>query len=378
MTVVTANKNRNLQILRGVAILLVAVFHFTWRWRESYPWGKYVGAPWWFMLTHGVQLFFIVSGFVIYQSLNHTRTFASFFLKRINRLVVPLLLIAPLLYLFQVLTPNEVFSKVSPDRIITSILMINPSYLLFFFEIKSDFIAGVQWTLTYEITFYLISSFIFFKISKRFTFEIMVLLTNLLLIANNFYLYVSDQIGKGYFLKNVDKPSVEFVIQQSGLLHLSWFVLGMWFFKYKSYLDKKNKLSLFFFTNLTFLCIYDIAQGRAAFDQIEQAVFSIFMLSLFIVAFFFVNKENLLSKFNFFPKVLEKLGNVSYEFYLIHEILGVTILLYISKIHWISTNPLIFPLVLLLLITLIYLVSILIYKFYSIPFQEYIKRFLKI
>ena len=378
MTALAQSKNRNLQILRGVAILLVAVFHFTWRWRESYPWGTYVGAPWWFMLTHGVQLFFIISGFVIYQSLIHTRSIASFFLKRLNRLVVPLLLIAPLLYLFQVLTPNEVFSKVSPDRIITSILMINPSYLLFFFGIKSDFIAGVQWTLTYEITFYLISSFIFFKISKRFTFEIMVLLTNLLLIANNFYLYITDQIGKGYALKDLNKPSVEFVIQQSGLLHLSWFVLGIWFFKYKSYLDKKNKLSIFFFINLTFLCIYDIAQGRAAFDQIEQAMLSIFMLSLFIIAFFFINKENLLSKLNFLPKVLERLGNVSYEFYLIHEILGVTTILYISKLHLISTNPLIFPLILLLVITLIYFVSNLIFKFYSIPSQEYIKRILKI
>ena len=55
----------------------------------------------------------------------------------------------------------------------------------------------------------------------------MVLLTNLLLIANNFYLYFTGQIGKGYALKDFNKPSVEFVIQQSGLLHLSWFVLGM-------------------------------------------------------------------------------------------------------------------------------------------------------
>ena len=102
------------------------------------------------------------------------------------------------------------------------------------------------------------------------------------------------------------------------------------------------------------------------------------MLTLFIIAFFFINEEHLISKLNFLPKVLEKLGNVSYEFYLIHEILGVTILLYLSKIHLILTNPLIFPLALLLVITLIYLVSLLIYKFYSIPAQEYIKRFLKI
>jgi peptidoglycan/LPS O-acetylase OafA/YrhL len=205
----------------------------------------------------------------------------------------------------------------------------------------------------------------------------MVLLTNLLLISNNFYLYLTDQIGKGYALKDANKPSVEFVIQQSGLLHLSWFVLGMWFFKNKSSLDKKNKRTVFFFINLTFLCIYDIAQGRVAFNQIQQAAFSIFMLTLFIIAFFFVNKENLLIKINFLPKVLEKLGNVSYEFYLIHEILGVTILLYASKIHLISTNPLIFPLVLLFVIALIYLVSLLIFKFYSFPSQEYIKRFLK-
>jgi peptidoglycan/LPS O-acetylase OafA/YrhL len=249
--------------------------------------------------------------------------------------------------------------------------MINPTYLLFFFRINSDFITGVQWTLTYEITFYLLLSFIFFKFSKRFAFEIMFWLTNFILTTNYVYLFLNNQIGNGYFVKDVSLPSVEFVIQQSGLLHLSWFLLGMWFFNFNS--DSKSKTKWIYFLNLILLCTWDISQGRAALNQLEQAFFSVLLFTIFVISFFFIKQDFSKLSFSYLRRGLELLGNVSYEFYLLHEIVGVTLLVYFSKFTFISSNKLSYPLIISLVILIIYVLSYGINRYFSMPVQEWVK-----
>ena len=364
-------KNRNLQCLRGIAILLVAVFHFTWRWQEFYPWGNYVSTPWFFIMTNGVALFFMISGWVIYSSLTRTSKLTLFVKNRMIRLAIPLLLISPILFLFQRLFPTEVFKDVFPGQILTSILMINPTYLLFLFDIHTDWITGVQWTLTYEITFYLLSSIVFFKLSKRIVFEIMFFSTNLILIGNYVYLYLNNQIGRGYYVKDVNSPSVEYVIQQSGLLHLSWFVLGMWFFKYSS--TPRNKKAWLYLMNLTFLCAWDISQGRVAFSQPVQTAAALFMLIIFVTLFFFIWFKSSKYKFHKISAGLEALGNVSYEFYLLHEIIGVTILVNLSKYDFVDSNPEMWPAIICIVIFVLYKISYFINKFFSVPLQSIVK-----
>jgi peptidoglycan/LPS O-acetylase OafA/YrhL len=364
-------KNQNLQCLRGIAILLVAVFHFTWRWQDFYPWGKYVSDSWFFVMTNGVQLFFMISGWVIYATLIRTGSFFKFVKNRMIRLAVPLFLIAPLLYLFQKMFPVEPFKEVFPSQILTSISMINPSYFLFFFDIKTDWITGVQWTLTYEITFYLLSSFVFYKISQKHVFEFMLGMTNFILIANYLYLYLNNQIGQGYYVKDVNSPSVEYVIQQSGLLHLSWFVLGMWFFKFSS--NRRSKKVLVYLVNLIFLCAWDISQGRVAFSQPKQTMFAIAMLALFVIFFFRLKAQSSKPFLKSIAQILESLGNVSYEFYLLHEIVGVTLLLSLSKITFIYLHPEIYPFLIFLVLITLYAASFAINKLYSEPTQRYLK-----
>lgn len=86
----------NLDGLRGIAAIMVVVFHF-----YSYPNGYYSGEIFYRKMTefgqHGVSLFFVLSGFVItrilIQSKKERYYFSSFFIRRILR-------IAPLYYLF--------------------------------------------------------------------------------------------------------------------------------------------------------------------------------------------------------------------------------------------------------------------------------------
>jgi peptidoglycan/LPS O-acetylase OafA/YrhL len=91
---------KSLDGLRGIAAMLVVIFHF-----YSYPNGYYSADDYSLFKEisaigqHGVSLFFVLSGFVITRILIHNKAsstyFSAFFLKRILR-------IAPLYYLFLV------------------------------------------------------------------------------------------------------------------------------------------------------------------------------------------------------------------------------------------------------------------------------------
>ncbi len=69
---------QELDSLRGVAALMVVVFHFTMGRKE----GQYL-----FNLGNtGVELFFIISGFVIFMSINKMKNSKEFIINRFTRL----------------------------------------------------------------------------------------------------------------------------------------------------------------------------------------------------------------------------------------------------------------------------------------------------
>lgn len=80
-----SNRLHEIDALRGVAALLVVLFHFTSKFDELYghstppflalPWGHY-----------GVNLFFMISGFVIFMTLARTQRAADFIVSRFSRL----------------------------------------------------------------------------------------------------------------------------------------------------------------------------------------------------------------------------------------------------------------------------------------------------
>jgi peptidoglycan/LPS O-acetylase OafA/YrhL len=76
---VTVNKRfQELDALRGIAALLVVVFHFTMHRPQSELGFKYG--------ITGVDLFFIISGFVIFMSINNVNSAKEFVVNRITRL----------------------------------------------------------------------------------------------------------------------------------------------------------------------------------------------------------------------------------------------------------------------------------------------------
>ncbi|MFI5818339.1 acyltransferase family protein [Streptomyces rishiriensis] len=143
---------RALDGLRLIAALMVAVYHYAGRDGEvSRAWGTSPGLQ--FPTLHGfaaygclgVQVFFVISGFVICMS-GWGRPLRSFVASRVSRLM-PAYWAAVLLVTAVFALPPVVFEAVSPsDALVNLTLLQQP--------LGVDRVLGVCWTLWAEIRFY--------------------------------------------------------------------------------------------------------------------------------------------------------------------------------------------------------------------------------
>ncbi|MCX2865014.1 acyltransferase [Paucibacter sp. PLA-PC-4] len=141
----SSNRLQEIDALRGIAALMVVLFHFTSKFDELYghvsapafalPWGHY-----------GVNLFFMISGFVIFMTLARTREPADFIVSRFSRLYPA--------YWFAVgLTFGVTAWLGLPGKTVgwgDAILNL----LMFHSLFKVPNVDGVYWTLLVELLFY--------------------------------------------------------------------------------------------------------------------------------------------------------------------------------------------------------------------------------
>jgi exopolysaccharide production protein ExoZ len=135
--------------------------------------------------TYGVDVFFVVSGFIMfYTTVDSAITPLSFFLKRLIRIFPLYFILSTLLYVMVAARPN-LFNKASPDVVayLQSILFI-PHWNPRLHDLQP--ILGPGWTLNYEMFFYLL-----FALALFFPFRLKALLAipviGLLVAAGRLY-----------------------------------------------------------------------------------------------------------------------------------------------------------------------------------------------
>jgi peptidoglycan/LPS O-acetylase OafA/YrhL len=150
-----------LDSLRGIAALLVVLYHYTSRYPDLYgvagiaPVEVYWG-------IYGVDLFFIISGYVIFMTLERVRHPLDFVVSRLTRLYPAywacLLLTA--LVLWWLPLPGRAPSL--PD------VLVNLTMLQFLAQVPD--VDGVYWTLAIELCFYAALLLIFLlRLNRRIT-----------------------------------------------------------------------------------------------------------------------------------------------------------------------------------------------------------------
>ncbi len=134
-----------LDALRGIAAMVVVLFHYTWQMKNILPhtqvpafglsWGHY-----------GVELFFAISGFVIFMTLERTQATADFLVSRFARLF-PAYWIAILLTTLTVHVLHE-------PKLVQPVSVIATNFSMLQGHLYLPSVDGAYWSLTVELSFY--------------------------------------------------------------------------------------------------------------------------------------------------------------------------------------------------------------------------------
>lgn len=147
--------------LRGIAILSVIGYHAFARWPGLVPmpygqrFAPYFGWGW-----LGVELFFIISGFVIFLTLDKCRSFGEFMGKRWLRLF-PAMLIASCLIVATAPLVNRPSGIPNMVQILPGLTFIDEGWL----GVHS--LEGTFWSLYAEMKFYVFAGLLYFAFGRR-------------------------------------------------------------------------------------------------------------------------------------------------------------------------------------------------------------------
>lgn len=266
-----------LDALRGIAALMVILFHYTTKYAETF--NSSLTTQFEFKYGHyGVSLFFIISGFVIFMTVYSIKTPFQFIFKRFVRLYPVFWVCLTLTFLYTTIVNIPILTRTFSEYLINFSMI--PSLLGF------RAIDGVYWSLVPELFFY---ALILILIIKKW-------LQKILLIC---FIWLGISFADIY----MDLPIfVEIILNlKYGFL----FVTGINFYQiYVKNYSWVNYLQLF----ICFIICY--LQGDIVFTR-----FFIFFIFLFSA---FVNGKLQFLKI----KSIVFLGEISYVLYLLHQFIG--------------------------------------------------------
>ena len=140
----------NVQAVRGIAVIIVVFFHLAVMDR-LYGGGKLVH-PVFYLGTAGVDIFFVISGFIMvyttyakFDDPGYVRTFA---IRRITRIVPLYWLLSALVFCFSLFYPNMINKSAGFKVDVVASFFFLPSHILP--------LVPVGWTLNYEMYFYFV------------------------------------------------------------------------------------------------------------------------------------------------------------------------------------------------------------------------------
>jgi peptidoglycan/LPS O-acetylase OafA/YrhL len=147
--------------VRGVAVLLVFAVHYTVAWTLLFPHaatdatGTGLIADIVFSLGNaGVDLFMCLSGYLIYDHLmRKPQRFGAYFGRRARRIFPPYLVVLAIYVVLMLIDPHK--SKLPADTVAAVIYIVECALLVPAF-FGHEPIVGIAWSLTYEMLFYLL------------------------------------------------------------------------------------------------------------------------------------------------------------------------------------------------------------------------------
>ena len=307
-------KHEGVQFLRFLCILWVALFHFFYFRSFLFPFRSTFNNLFFSMGWIGVRIFFIISGFVIYLSLQNSRNFVTFLKKRALRLYPSLWLILPLVFLCQRYVPYSPFTELSKgSNLAISMTLLPPNTLNIPLGLNLSWLTLVLWSLKVEVFFYLTVSILYFIGPKEKCL--------LVLLALSFFaqlVYSTDRLETNRFGSFAIK-----IIDAFGWKHLPWFCLGALLSQKQIILKNKRLIKKFLILG-SFLLSFALTMSPEM-QSIYQWLCLIVTTTISCLVISRLRKLPLIFK----PFIL--LGDSSYEMYLLHQGVGLTFALFLTK-----------------------------------------------
>lgn len=304
-------RNDFIQVWRGIAAFLVIYFHLSARVPPDYLGMDHGPSLIFYSGKIGVLIFFIISGYLIIQSLQYSRDLASFYAKRISRLW-PLFALASLtIFAFiQFFDPPVVPSgpkKFYTDRPTAIDLAGN---FFFLADLGFTWVDGVFWSILVELKFYMWIGLL--AVLDRRNFVRTFALAAICLSGVEFLVSLSDE--------------AMFVLARRALNGL--FVAHyLPFFAIGALLVTRRNPELF-----AVLALLALAQAHE--EIVSDADFALAPTIVFaLVLAVFVYLDKIL----FGSRIFLTVGDYSYSWYLVHQVIGLSFIKLMSG--WLSYDP---------------------------------------
>jgi peptidoglycan/LPS O-acetylase OafA/YrhL len=314
---------KELDILRGLASLNVVIYHYTSRYKEIFKDQSSVDFNWDYG-HYGLELFFVISGFVIYMTLQKVSSLKEFSYKRFSRLY-PAYWICILLTL--ILT--SLWKSPRMEEFTISQILMNFTMIQGVFEIPN--IDGAYWSLIPELFFYTSMGLIYY----------MGWLKNIRIIA---VIWLSIMILNH---QGILPYGAYFLNLKYGMFLLA----GILFFKLR--FDKGNFIEHILILSCLFTAIW--VNTRPGSVYVYPIIFGIFYL-------FIYGKLK-----NFTYKPLLFLGYISYPLYLLHQEIGYSM---INSLNFYIHNEF---MVLMLTLSVMFLLAWIVKTYLEKPIVTYLK-----
>ncbi len=302
-----------LDSLRGIACIGVMLFHYTSyynnNWKHSqkplvlFEYGRY-----------GVELFFLISGFVIFMSLQN-KSVKNFAILRFWRLFPAYWIAIVFIFLISqivILSPDfSVHGRISPLE-----LLINFTMLPTIFSLR--YVDSSHWSLGFELLFYVHVAVIFVisKSRENLIVSALLLLTSISVFWHSFVRYFFKIEPWMTVWWNEDMSHWQYIVAKLLVLpYINLFLIGVSFYLFY----QKENLRL-----AVFGIIFGVISDYFIWGW-EHLVAVVFVALLFCSAIFF--------RLPFLRNgLLVYLGTISYSLYLIHQNIGFRIIQVTEKL----------------------------------------------
>ena len=317
--------------LRGLAILMVIIWHaYGTTYADFLPYhDRYAVLPirvFWV----GVELFFLISGFVITMTLERCSSLLEFGVRRWLRLF-PAMLVASLVILGYDLTIGVgPHAQRTVINLLPGLSFISPAIIHTLTGLSIESMDGTFWSLYVEVSFYFVFALLFFRLG---------LLTAIGLIFGFSVLACAMGYVASFGLNDGLFGRIAAMLDWLGIVHFGWFASGALFYEYF-----RTQRPAFFFVAICFGTVAAL-DWKPSFFSVTDRIALLSVVGVFALTICSTQLQRTLA-----ARPLVFAGFISYPLYLIHDNISVGLTNLLGRAVP-SLPPLLYPVVPIMLVT---------------------------